>query len=210
MLPGPNYIYKCPKCGNLLENRSLCSGNTFGSKFYSDGMRISPMLPEFPDLTKCKKCQTIFWLSKLKEIGTYEWGDQQNSDWPTADKAEFLKLDDYFRALGTQIAENVEEEIFIRERIWWAYNDRLRNGQEIFESATDVTRWKENVKTLLKLLDASAINDLLMMAEINRNLGDFESCIILLNKIEDEELNWVKATLIKECKRKNRWVILLN
>ncbi len=148
-------------------------------------------------------------MSKLKEIGNYEWGgEQQNSDWPTADKAEFLKLDDYFRALGTQIAKNREDEIFIRKRIWWAYNDRLRNGQAIFESAADVTRWKENVKTLLKLLDASAINDLLMMAEINRNLGgDFESCIILLNKIEDEELNWVKATLIKECKRKNRWVV---
>ena len=73
MIPGPEYIYKCPNCGNLLSRGSLMSGNTFGAKLFSDGKRITPMLPEFPNLTKCKKCNRFIWVNKLQEVGTYEW-----------------------------------------------------------------------------------------------------------------------------------------
>ena len=128
MEPGPNYIYKCPNCGNLLTNESLMSGNTFGAKIFSDGKRVAPMLPEFPDLTKCRKCNTIFWLSKLEEVGTYQWGYKKSPNWEKADKAKFLNIKDYFKALNDGIAENREEELYIRNRIWWAYNDRTRKG----------------------------------------------------------------------------------
>jgi hypothetical protein len=110
MMPGPDYVYQCPNCGNLITCGSLSSGNTFGAKIYSDGKRIAPMLPEFPDLTKCRKCNSIFWLSKLKKGGTIEWYDNINSDWQYADKAQFLKIDDYFEALDKGLAEDKEEE----------------------------------------------------------------------------------------------------
>ena len=69
MLPGPDYIYECPKCQNHVVRGSLTSGNTFGQKLFSDGKTIAPMLPRFPDLTKCPKCKTIFWMHKVKEVG---------------------------------------------------------------------------------------------------------------------------------------------
>ena len=62
MIQGSDYIYKCPKCGNLLKKLTLISGNTFQGTVYSDGKSIYPMLPEIPNLTKCKKCDEIFWL----------------------------------------------------------------------------------------------------------------------------------------------------
>ncbi len=209
MLPGPNYIYQCPKCGNLLSNGSLSSGNTIGAQVFSDGKRIAPMLPEYTDLTKCKSCNTIFWLSKLKEIGTQEWGDNENSKWQEANTAEFLELDDYFEALNNHLAETNDDELFIRERIWWSYNDRLRRGENIFMDEKDEMRWKENVKNLLKLLDESKTNRRIMIAEINRNLGDFKKCIMLIESIDNEELNWLKEKFVNECKRKNRWVVAL-
>ena len=175
MLPGPNYVYKCPNCGNLLTKGSLMSGNTFGAKIFSDGKRIAPMLPVYPKITKCKKCNTIFWLSKSKEIGTFEWGDNNNSQWQNADKAEFLEIDDYYNAINKGIAENSKEELFIRQRIWWAYNDKIRKGQKIFNDESDELRWIDNVRKLKILLDQSDINQKIMIAEINRNLGDFEN-----------------------------------
>jgi hypothetical protein len=210
MLPGPNYVYKCPNCGNLLTKGSLMSGNTFGAKLFSDGKQFAPMLPEFPNLTKCKKCYTIFWLSKLIEIGTYEWGDHNNSEWQNADEAEFLEIDDYFNAINNGIAENEEEELIIRQQIWWAYHDTTRKGQKIFNDKIDELRWKENVKKILSLLDQSDINQRIMMAEINRNLGDFENCINIIQSIDNEGLNWLKEKFINECKRRNKRVILLN
>ena len=210
MLPGPNYVYSCPNCGNLLAQGSLLSGNTFGEKVYSDGKRIAPMLPDFPDLTKCKKCDAIFWLSKLNEIGTYDWGDPNNSDWQNADEAQFLEIDDYFKAINTGIAEDKEEELIIRQEIWWAYNDKIRKGKKIFSDEKDELLWKENVEELVKLFDPSDINQRIMIAEINRNLGDFENCIRIIQSIENAELNWLKEKFVVECEQKNKWVIELN
>jgi hypothetical protein len=210
MLPGPYFVYKCPNCGNFLTKGSLMSGNTFGAKIFSDGKRIAPMLPEFPNLTKCKKCETIFWLSKLKEIETYEWDDQKNTEWQKADEADFLEIEDYYNAIKNGIAENKEEEINIRRLIWWTYNDRIRKGQNIFNDEKDELCWLENIKRLKTLLDQSDINQRIMIAEINRNLGDFENCVSIVQSIVDNDLNWLKEKFLNECKRKNKWVIELN
>ena len=145
MLPGPNYVYKCPKCENLISKGSLASGNTIGAKLYSDGKTIAPMLPQFPNLTKCKKCNHIFWLSKNKEIGCYNDFEEKLLEWRNADVAEFLTIDEYFSALELNIAENISEERYIRQRIWWAYNDRVRNGDELF----NLKMIKQNGKTIL-------------------------------------------------------------
>jgi len=143
MTEGPDCIYKCLGCGNHLTKGSIASGNTFGAKIYSDGKRIAPNLPEFPDLTQCKKCNTFLWLRKIKESGTY-FGDIKNTEWEKADRVEFLEIDDYFIALNSGIAESRFDEIYIRNAIWWAYNDRIRNGNDIFNNEDDELRWKEN------------------------------------------------------------------
>lgn len=207
MLPGPNYIYKCPNCGNLLKIRSLMSGNTIGAKVFSDGKSIAPMLPEFPNLTKCKKCDKINWLSKLKEIGTYKFFPE-NLEWLNADEVKFLEIDEYFDAL--KIAINSEEELYIRQRIWWTYNDRIRQGQNIFNDEVDEIRWKENVNNLINLFDKSDINQKIMIAEIYRNLGEFENCIKVIESIDKEEFIWLKEKFVNESNRKNRWVVQLN
>ena len=186
------------------------SGNVIGAKIFSDGKRIAPMLPEFPDLTKCKKCDTIFWLSKLKEIGSYDLDDKMSSNWEHEDYADFLDIEDYFKALNDNLAENMQEELFIRKRIWRAYNDRIRNGKNLFIDENDEMKWRENCNKLLSLFDQSDLNQKIMTAELHRNLGDFDNCINLINSIDKDDLNWIKEKIINECTRKNKWVIELN
>ncbi|MCF8332225.1 MAG: hypothetical protein K9H84_07220, partial [Bacteroidales bacterium] len=67
----------------------------------------------------------------------------------------------------------------------------------------------ENLKKLKALLDQSDINQKIMIAEINRNLGEFENCISIIESIDHEELLWLKDKFIHECKRKNKLVIAL-
>ncbi len=165
------------------------------------------MMPDFPDLTKCKKCNTIVWLSKLKDVEVYKWS---YTDGQKVDKAEFLEIDDYYKALNDGIAENLKDELFIRQRIWWAYNDRIRNGSNIFIDENDELRWKENCNKLILLLDQSDLNQNIMIAELHRNLGDFDACIDIVRKINKVDMIWLKEIFIIECERKNRWVVLLN
>jgi hypothetical protein len=210
MLPGPNLIYKCPNCVNILQNQSLLSGNTFDSKIYSDGKRIFPMLPEFPDLTKCKKCEHIFWLSKTREIGSYNWGEENNFLWQNADKAKFLTIDEYFMALALNVAKDKSEEFYIRQRIWWSFNDRVRNGNDLYNSEEEKTKWESNVSAFIKILDPDDVSQLIMIAELNRNLGNFEICLTLIESLTIPDLDWLKEAFIKNCSVLNQLVFQLN
>jgi hypothetical protein len=208
MLPGPSYIYACTNCGNLIKKGSLMSGNTFNSKLYSDGKRVSPMLPEFPDLTKCANCKTILWLSRQEEIGKMRMGDVGNQNWVNADNAQFLSIDDYFVALDTN-AQNSRDVAIIRKKIWWAYNDRVRDEKKLVDNALDENRWRVNCIELSNLLDPAELNQQVMLAELKRNLGDFKGCIDIIEQIQGEEFDWLKDKFVAACEEQNTLVFRL-
>lgn len=168
------------------------------------------MCPEFPNLTKCQKCGTILWLSKMKEVQACHWDNDTNSPWQKSEYATFLSPSDYHEALDMGLAENLEEELFIRQRLWWAYNDRKRNRLKLFNDKGEKLLWMDNLRKLEPLYDQSNVFQRLSVAEIRRNLGDFDGCIALLQSIEEDDLIWIKEALLKECKRRNRYLIVLN
>ena len=210
MLPGPDYIYKCPKCSNLLKRGSLMSGNTFGAVLFSDGKQVAPMLPDFPNLTKCKKCDTILWLSEMKEIGTCEsWSEKPKPEWKNADYADFLSITDLFRALKIDnVKSDKEKELFVRHSIWWAFNDRIRASKTIFIQDSDEVLWKQNCLRLIELYDTTDINQKITVAELYRNLGEFDTCMKLINSL-DSDFDWIVEKFKLECDRKNKLLIKL-
>lgn len=211
MIPGPNYIIKCPHCSNLLSKRSLRTGNTIGSKLYSDTKRISPMLPDFPAITKCEKCRNIFWVSDAKEIGSYEFdATPLRKEWENAQRVTFLSYMEYYKVLNTDLIRSKEDEIFIRTRILWEYNDSYRKGRTSHESEEGKIKKKENIEALIALLDINDVNQKLLMAELYRNLCNFDEAINLLNTNDDEKLKWIKERMIEECNKQNSLVFQLN
>jgi hypothetical protein len=145
-------------------------------------------------------------ISDLEEIGKYRFGDNITPAWQDADEAEFLSIADYHRAIELEIAE----EIMLREQLWRAYNDRIRNGEEIFQDKSDEELWEDNIRKFLALLDTTNVNQKIMAAEIHRNLGEFDECICMITSIEDSSLDWIKEKFMDSCRIKNRWLIELN
>ena len=209
-IPGDDYIYKCPKCSNFLKRGSNVSGNTFGATFYSDGKMIAPMLPEFPDLTKCTKCDTILWLSDMKEVATCDvWDEKCKPKWKNADRVEFLDVNDLLRFLELDSMKNDEEkEKMIRFQIWWAFNDRIRADKEIFVQETDEALWEQNIRRLMELFDTEDVSQKIMTAELHRNLGEFDECMKLINSL-DSEFDWIIEKVKIECENKNKLLIEL-
>lgn len=206
MLPGPTIIYKCPKCGNLIKNDSLLSGNTIGACHYSDGKMIALMMPDRPDITKCQKCKKILWLDDQCDIGSYDLWEEPNVDaeWKNADQAYFLTIDEYLEALDSNLPEFIEQEYYLRLRVWWAYNDRVRwKGNKLFKNEQDEALWKANLEKLLELLDLDDYNDKIMSAEIYRCLGDFETCLSIIRGIQEPDFENIKDAFTKACKEKN-------
>ena len=209
MLPGPNYIYHCPECPNLISNGSLASGNTNGVKIYSDGKQIAPMLPKFPEITRCSKCDTIFWLSKAKEAGKYDYRHFFDKPCENAERARFLTNDEYWLALENKIYDSEEEEKFIRQAFWWGLNDKERNGIPNPFSDEEMNRLSTNLKRLLELLDEKKVHQKIMTAEIYRIMGDFEKCEIILGSINYPHLEWMITAYKRKCQEKNDRVFQL-
>jgi hypothetical protein len=67
----------------------------------------------------------------------------------------------------------------------------------------------ENLTALLKILNEIDNDELIMKAEVYRNLGQFEESKNLLNRITDANLASIKEKLLHEIKNQNKRVIQL-
>jgi hypothetical protein len=105
--------------------------------------------------------------------------------------------------------ETISDEKFIRINIWWSFNDYIRNGHEKDISSDMQKLNAENLIALLKILDESDNNELLMKAEALRNLGQFEESKQLLDRISDNDIGWVKEKLLAEINKQNTQVFQL-
>ena len=201
MILGDDLFYECPNCGDLLSTISLISGNTIGSTQYSDGYQVAFMLPHIPLISRCFNCNTLFWLDENTQF--------ENTDGKDAKNAEVLRLEECQMALDNENYKNPEDEIYLRTQLWWAYNDRVRGNKKLFSSESDKAEWRNNLEKLLDILDLEYNEDIIMMVEIYRNLGDFNKSKALLSRLQNDEIydyDELKKKFKKELIKKNTLV----
>ncbi len=245
MILGPNIYYKCPACGAYIYTSSILSCNTLGRRYYSDGQKFDSMISGEPDLIKCGGCGTIVKFNQLEKI------EYKNSTEKTITslnartiagnhivvetyKFDNLSIDDLYKALSIF----ADEKVSIRLKIWRSYNDGIRHLLDMYHHADDILkssnckyidteRYKDNCYALLTLLDANNRDERMLMAELNRNLGNFEECLKLIpkSKIEvpislkeiftcpihaQEFIVPLEQILARECRKGNRYTVLIN
>lgn len=209
MIPVPAIYFLCPKCSNLISSDGIFTGNTSGAIHYSDGKMEAPMMPEVPNLTRCHRCQNILWLSKAKKADYKAWRNDPVNEQSQAEHAEFLDLHEYFEALQKQVYESRNEEIFIRLRILWGFNDRVRKGEPLFAADTDEHLWLDNINQLLALINNGDDGYKALSAELNRYLGRFDLCESILGNLMDPIWDTSKKQILQKCREKNQEVFLL-
>jgi len=202
MLPGPDQIIACPQCGHLARRPTLSSGNTFHSVQWSDGRLEAPMLPEYPDLTRCRGCRALYWIRDARQVGEVDCWHEDIEDapqeWQVAERVDEPGLDEYADALEAQMATDRDDELFLRIRYWWLFNDPQREEQSLAErgsgrrkrrnkkvlaiSEKHASRMEANLERLAKLLDARKPPERIMKAEIARQTGRLDQAIALLEK----------------------------
>ena len=69
---------------------------------------------------------------------------------------------------------------------------------------------EDNLKSLLYLLTEEDIDELLTIIEINRELGRFEKCLALLQRINSDKHEWLRVKFSNEILKKNKKVFRLN
>lgn len=187
--PGPTIVRKCPKCSGIVLEMTSASGNTIGARLWTDGKFWAPMLPDRPMLAKCPHCAWVFWIEKSDRVGVLRLGDTTNQ-YSGAKWLDKPTEDDYY-ALANSGTCGPEEEEYVRVQGFWASNDARR-----FTDTTLVAQRspaaRRNLKQLYNLLPESQPDSRVLKAEIAREIGDFDSCLSLLNyQFEKEYLKTV-------------------
>lgn len=205
MIPGPVYIIPCPVCTFPGKKNSLISGNTFRVELWSDGKKKFPMLPEFPHLVRCRKCKSFFFTREKDAIGQYTWSDQETDKWPDVDFFDFPSFLEYFEALGTEI-----DELYIRHKAFQSYNDYFRNNREHEITMEMRDLYFDNLKSLLYLFSDEEPDEIFTLIEINRQLGRFDKCRELLDRICEKNAEELKRLFAAEVEKKNTRLFRLN
>jgi len=171
---------------------NLISGNTFGGIFWSDGCSLSPMLPDIPLFTKCSSCNLIF---NLKNCAQTESTDEDVFDLPNVAQLDITGLEE---AISQKVYETEREEIHLRIRLWWAMNKRPFKTGEYEHHEVD-QNYLNNAKALLGLLCYENEDELLIIAELYRNLGMFAECRKVLSGITDKRYENRTTQIEKAC-----------
>lgn len=154
------------------------------------------MVPEFPELTRCRNCDQYYWLEDAECKGVLDTGENwawqalKSSDepdtpeeipaeWHDAPPTRFLTLREYLEALQAGLGTPVDREKYLRIRVWWGINDFVRDKPFARIPEYYVQVLQDNLTRLAALLDETDPDERMMKAEIARETGDFAETIRL-------------------------------
>lgn len=203
LTPGPTIIRQCPGCKKALREFTIGSGNSFGAKWWTDGKPDAPMLPMLPELVKCPDCRWLFWVADAKKLAEL-WFDE--GKWANAKSTVDPVEDDYLAAAKAKGVSRTHQ-LYARKRAWWLANDTVR------EQSNRALVWsgarRENLEKLSALINEQEECDIILKAEIARELGQFETCTKLLARTFKEKGCESYAAFVRRLAREKKSKVAL-
>ena len=214
-------ILECPKCSALMSAYELMSYTTHRSENYSDG-KTELGMPASKDISICTACRLPFWREDGRLPGDPDWEehgdlgsvmDLHDLEWNFDDDRDEKTIAFYKDLLDDGFADTDEREIFLRVRIWWSVNDLVRHLStwrsarnlrmlraiikhrretlSLFETYREL--FDQNLEQLIFLYIKSDDVDLLYLANMYRESGNFSKAREILDKVERKSGAWRKV-----------------
>ena len=213
MIPGPDFVLKVPGCRRLVRIDTLTSANMRYARRWTDGKMECASFPDMPLLMKSRAEGTLFWVKDGKKVAEVrsalgffwiQW--VLKGVWMAATPTKR----DYFAALTSGVATTDEHLRYVRTRIWWLGNDRLRSDRApLIDLPINAWRWwcrtvcrqpdrltpehLANLEGLLPLLPEDDPQHRLQKAEVCRELGRFDEALALLTWAWPEKFTYAAA-----------------
>ena len=170
-------VRECPHCkAHVIQEKTL-SGNMIGATYCTDGMLEASMHPDHPLLVKCPICFRLFWLEDATEVDSGFDATKGKPQVMAPSEKELL-------GFLSESSLPKEKEFYLRSHAWSAANNSWRwlpNPRPAFSK-----QQVQNLKAFSKMLDETEPNHRILMAEIERELGNFDECFHLLSYQFDE------------------------
>lgn len=203
MSRGPYFVIKCISCAISLLRLEYTFKSLKGVKVYSDARIMDPD-DQFITISECPNCKTIFWLDQTGTFNCIDQFDRESTEWSNIKEIQSLSMYGYARAINDKLYRNIEDEQYLRIRLMWAFNDRVRNSEPMFKNNTDEFIWKDNIMKLIDLLMQEGEFGLILAADLYRNLGEFKKCSTILECTDFEHEDEVISAILRECKKNKK------
>lgn len=206
MIIGPLLIFSCPHCHTSVMQASHSSNNDIGAVYYSDGSLRGPMYAKGNKVARCAKCASFYWLNKDNQVASIDWEDLP--DECPVPFAEALSLSACKQALESSFFQNREEELYLRNHYWQLFNHTRRLKQPDANNKSLFAFWEQNCRALIQL-QVNQAHSTLIVAELHRNLGEFDNCRRLLSTANSKDQACIREQLLQACDAGNRYQIAL-
>jgi hypothetical protein len=176
MIPGPDVVLACPHCQALARLFTVAQADPTGAVSWTDGCQEMPMTPVQPNLSRCRKCGKLMWVSECAPVGMIEKEESakpEQAEWKGLPYLEPADEADYLEAIKTGMAQHPEQETELRVFAWWRANDKVRRSESGGRYPTSPEA-VENLERLVELLKDGEHEFVLFRAEALRELGRFD------------------------------------
>ena len=220
----PQLEYMCPACGNYFYNSGVRSFSIFGSIRYSDGVSKTNYNPFW--VSQCPKCKQYVaneHLFRLPFPVSVEFG----LDDPKFRRPYTVKNDEnygrvdcfegysrkaivekiiaqglYFPITVSEASRRSHKRLLYRE-LWHEYN--MHRNEIDDEVYCNVCR-----ELIEMLSDSRDIRFRITLAELYRNIGEFERCLAILDEVNDESaLGGAVERIRSEALKKNKLTVVI-
>lgn len=175
----PPIVLECPECGEkYLISRNSTTPFEQATTF-SDGFYIDEINWRTPLIIGCVTCELGFFPQCGKIIAEPDW-KEFHEKWSHLKKAEPPTAGSL--AIELRIRKNMEPEVekALRREFWYA-GSHSENGRKLMLKNEKFKKyWNESLIKLEELLSADLKEEVILKAEINRQLRKFDQCFKLL------------------------------
>ena len=167
---------------------------------WSDQKVDLPSLPSISPVLRCPVCKKYHFYHRSQIVG--ECRTYYNDDFG------YLSYESLKEAL-VELAPKGEKEKELRMMLLWAYNDKYgqMHNVEILpaELVNERKFFRENAIALFRLKP----DDYLLHAELFREMGEFDNCLAVLDKIVDNKQSRDYATIRERARSKDSNVFIV-
>lgn len=212
-------FYSCPKCGDFVIKDQHGVSFYHTSVDFTDGKNRSQFYFSDMKITKCHGCENVYWLRDDNHVGDYnprlgplsiadEEMIRKIPNWEKVKSAALPSVPGLDELLKTGDYRGVDEELYLRQNMHWALNDRYIFEERIFHDDAEKTIWEENIKSLISLV-GNKWGYRLFLAELYRNLGRFflAKWVLAWTLSISPASRKLKKAIYRACKNKDRMVV---
>ena len=180
----PPIVLECPECGEkyLISRESYTPSEN--ATVYSDGYFMDSVNWRTPLIIGCVTCELGFFPENGKIIAEPQSWEEFNENWAHIKKAEPPTAGSLALELRARNNMKPEAELALRKEFWYSGNHSETGRMLMTKNPKFKKFWTESLMKLESMLSLNDEKELILKAEINRQLGNFDQTQQLLSGLK--------------------------